>query len=415
MIANLPAELLPLIAEHLSSRDLNNLILTARAFYRHLDSVLYRQDMQADFASLVWSARYGSAKLTKRALAAAAGIPADAREAFEEQCRESLSIASEKDNAAVAKVLMALDCVDITAVFDSDRTPIILAGMYNAVNVTKLFIETGQVDLNKRDDFGCTALWYAVECGQFEVSKLLLDHGAGPDIGDGDGTTPLMRAVYGSLEFVQLLLDTGGVDVNRANDFGMTPLHWLAAMFRGDLDDDDYDKDEAATAAEEASNEREALEVLEVILGAGGDVNRQTQSGETPLILAVCTSGTNKLEYAHMRRRSRCVSGDIAARIIAQGAHVNTVNNEGCTALMAAVTGSHARLVKILLEAGAVWDLMDQDGTSMLDLAMESRNVDIVQSLVDVGAAAHFGANVVVKVASGDGTIQLIVDSPADK
>lgn len=415
MITNLPAELLPLIAEHLSNRDLNNLILAAHTFYHHLDSVLYRQDMQTDFACLLWSARYGSAKLTKRALAAAAKIPADARETFEEQCRESLSIASESDNVEVAKVLMDLDCVDITAILDNDRTPIILASMYNAVAVTKLFIGTGQVDIDKRDDFGCTALWYAVECGQFEVSKVLVDHGAGPDIGDGDGTTPLMRAVYGPLAFVRLLLDTGGVDVNRSNDFGMTPLHWLAAKFRGDIDDDDYCRDEAAAAAEEASNEREALEVLEVILSAGGDVNRQTQSGDTPLLLSVCASGTNKIEYAHLRRRSRCVSGDIAARIIAQGAELNTANNEGFTALMAAVTGTHARLVKILLEAGAEWDLMDQDGTSMLDLAMESRNVDIVQSLVDVGAAAHIGTNVVVKVASGDGTIQLVVDSPAGK
>jgi ankyrin repeat protein len=44
--------------------------------------------------------------------------------------------------------------------------------------------------------------------GNEEVVKLLLEHGARPDIEDENGQTPLSRAVeQGSVHVVQLLLD----------------------------------------------------------------------------------------------------------------------------------------------------------------------------------------------------------------
>ena len=43
------------------------------------------------------------------------------------------------------------------------------------------------------------------------------------------GRTPLViAAYYGTLEAVQLLLATNGIDVNKGSDFGATPLHFAA-------------------------------------------------------------------------------------------------------------------------------------------------------------------------------------------
>jgi len=88
---------------------------------------------------------------------------------------------------------------------------------------------------------GATPLLRAALCGDLTVVRLLLAHGADPQIPTLDHTTPLMVAAgvgwaeglmheYSedqTVELLKLLLDRGA-DVNAANDHGMTPLHGAA-------------------------------------------------------------------------------------------------------------------------------------------------------------------------------------------
>jgi len=88
---------------------------------------------------------------------------------------------------------------------------------------------------------GATPFLRASLCGDIEVMKLLLAHGADPTINTADGTTPLM-AVAGvgyaegfihdiseetTIEAMKLILDLGA-DVNAQNKKGMTALHGAA-------------------------------------------------------------------------------------------------------------------------------------------------------------------------------------------
>ncbi len=76
------------------------------------------------------------------------------------------------------------------------------------------------------------------------------------------GETPLARAaLFVRMEIAELLLENGA-DVNARNVTGMTPLHW--AVYLGFQDDD----------------------VIELLLEAGADVNAKTKEGQTPVDLA---------------------------------------------------------------------------------------------------------------------------------
>jgi uncharacterized protein len=91
---------------------------------------------------------------------------------------------------------------------------------------------------------GATPFFRAAFGGDVEVMKLLLAHGADPNIDTKDHTTPLMalmgvgytlaidhhRSRQEDVEALRLLLDLGA-DVNGANDQGMTPL--MGAAHRG--------------------------------------------------------------------------------------------------------------------------------------------------------------------------------------
>ena len=91
---------------------------------------------------------------------------------------------------------------------------------------------------------GATPFFRAAYGGDAEVMKLLLAHGADPEISTKDHTTPLMgfagvgfvlglvqhRSHAEDMESLRLLLNTGA-DVNAANDQGLTPL--MGAAQRG--------------------------------------------------------------------------------------------------------------------------------------------------------------------------------------
>jgi len=88
---------------------------------------------------------------------------------------------------------------------------------------------------------GATPFLRAALCGDIEVMRMLLAHGADPGIATDDHTTPLMaaagvgysdgfihdRSVEGTVEAMKLILDLGA-DVNAANDQGLTALHGAA-------------------------------------------------------------------------------------------------------------------------------------------------------------------------------------------
>jgi uncharacterized protein len=126
-----------------------------------------------------------------------------------------------------------------------------------AMDFIKLILDRGGVNVNARlsanteirngqratwlNEAGATPFLRAALCGDIEVMKLLLAHGADPKIDTEDHTTPLMaaagvgfsdgfihdRSVEETIEAMKLILDLGA-DINAANEQGLTALHGAA-------------------------------------------------------------------------------------------------------------------------------------------------------------------------------------------
>jgi ankyrin repeat protein len=86
------------------------------------------------------------------------------------------------------------------------------------------------VNLNEKDEFGATALQYAISYKNLEVVGLLLEHSADVDVQDSDGSTALHIAIEGKLPTVaeKLLKRNPGV-LTIADKHGNEPL-WTAAF-----------------------------------------------------------------------------------------------------------------------------------------------------------------------------------------
>jgi hypothetical protein len=110
---------------------------------------------------------------------------------------------------------------------------------------------------------GCylTPLVVALARKHFQTAELLRHSGADPNVQCYKENTPLHSAAhYGDVEMVQVLLDLGA-DVNVRNERGETPLYYTAV-------DDGY------------------IEVVRVLLEHGANVGAEDMEGRTPFSLA---------------------------------------------------------------------------------------------------------------------------------
>ena len=121
---------------------------------------------------------------------------------------------------------------------------------------------TAGADVDAKDDYGWTALYWAASSGHKEVVELLIANGADVDAKDTFGSTPLHSAVSGSHKEVAELLIANGADVNvkvDGYDGESTLLHETTSLWG-------YNK-----------------EMAELLIAAGADVNAKDGEGGTPL------------------------------------------------------------------------------------------------------------------------------------
>ena len=146
---------------------------------------------------------------------------------------------------------------------DSDELLHYAAG-YDYVNICRILLDRG-VDVNVRDSEGRTALHYArMDC----VIDFLVQSGADINCRDKRGLTPVHRAVEEAGHFFESsilnCLLNYDIDIAAQDDRGNTALH--IACIRPDEPE---------------------LEMVEVLLRHGYDVNATNKQGMTPLELAI--------------------------------------------------------------------------------------------------------------------------------
>ncbi len=139
---------------------------------------------------------------------------------------------------------------------------------------------------------GHTLLHLAAASGNASLTRLLLAHGANPNIRNELGQRPLHGAALRNDTTVAFLLRAAGALVNAADDLGMTPLHYAVwedavLMVRWLLR---HGADPNAEAADQSplhdAVRQNNPRIVRLLLQGGARPNLRNAYGETPLHLA---------------------------------------------------------------------------------------------------------------------------------
>jgi ankyrin repeat protein len=178
------------------------------------------------------------------------------------------------------------------------------------------------------------ALGAAAHSGNVELANFLIDKGAdvnGPACGRYGKPTVLMRAAQtGKAEMVEMILDHHP-DVNLKDSNGATSLVY---------------------ALEGPSENADTAKTLDLLIGAGADVNSRDNQQQTPIFMACMGQHVEGLRA-----------------LISAGADVNAKDRNGQTVLMTCF-GNAA--LKVVIEGGADLTIRNQNGRTA---AEESRQI----------------------------------------
>ncbi|KAL8407763.1 hypothetical protein RB594_006559 [Gaeumannomyces avenae] len=278
-------------------------------------------------------------------------------------------------------ILQRAGKIDVDSKDKWGQTPLWWAARNGREAIVKLLLATGKVDVESKSWGGQTPLWWAARNGHEAVVKLLLATGkVDVDSKDQSGRTPLSwAAANGHETVVKLLLTTGKVDVDSKDQSGRTPL-WLAAangreavvklLFdTGRVDVESKDQSGRTPLSWAAENGREA--VVKLLLATGKvDVESKDQSGRTPL------------SWAAANGREAVVKLLLATGKV----DVDSKDQSGRTPLWWAARNGREAVVKLLLATGKVdVDSKDQSGRTPLSWAAENGREAVVKLLLDTG------------------------------
>ena len=210
----------------------------------------------------------------------------------------------------------------------NELSKIIKNGNHNEISK---IVNEALVNINTRDKEGYLPIASAVEHGDVDIVKYLVQQGANYDIED-----IVIYAVYSdSIEMVKYVVEELGGKLDVEDDYGNYPIHIATYINNFDI-------------------------VKYLIDEKGIDVNMKTIKYETPIFDAV-----------------RYEEEDIVEYLLNKGAKVNIENSYGITPLHLVAEVGNLHIAQLLVNRCANTKVKDEDNNTPYDIAKKNRNYKV--------------------------------------
>jgi ankyrin repeat protein len=269
-------------------------------------------------------------------------------------------------------------------------TPMIFAAREGDLESTKLLAAAG-ADLNQTTEYGWTPLLTATNNRHYRLAAWLVENGANVNLPNKGGWTPLYlatdnRNIEGGdypvpkpdmdhLEFIKLLLDHGANPNLRNKDDTLTRTIFTMQWFF----------EAGATPFVRAAQSGD-IELMKLLLMHGADPKIPTDFADTALSTAAGIGWVEGVTYEHSVKDNL----EAVKMLLDLGLDPNSANRDGRTPLMGAALKGRNDVVRILVDHGAKLETRDH-GSRDTDTSV-SKNaghtwqaLDYADGLVRVG------------------------------
>ncbi|KAK9722445.1 Ankyrin repeats (3 copies) [Popillia japonica] len=121
----------------------------------------------------------------------------------------------------MASLLITLGANVNAQLMRTKRTPLMISLFHNNLHISALLLDKG-ADTSLKDCNGLTCMHYAIDSGNLETVRFVVEHGIDINVADNKGWTGLLRAVVmeNNDEIVKYLLQNGAdINVKDTNGF----------------------------------------------------------------------------------------------------------------------------------------------------------------------------------------------------
>jgi ankyrin repeat protein len=255
-------------------------------------------------------------------------------------------------------------------------TPLMYAARQGATNAARALADAG-ANLNLTDPNGTSALVLAIINAHVDLSAVLIDKGADPDVAEVTG----MAALYAAVD-MHTLAETVGRPNPTPHDsldspdivkmllaHGAKPNARLKSALLDRVHNDgnsDPALGDGATPLMRAAKQVDVA-VMQLLLDGGADVNLATNKGMTPLMFAASRPGGSRsvttpgVEHDAVKAVMLCLD---------RGAKIDATDETGQTALHFAAALAGEDVVRLLASKGASLSAKDRQGRTALDAAL---------------------------------------------
>ncbi|GBM40117.1 Ankyrin-3 [Araneus ventricosus] len=326
-----------------------------------------------------------------------------------------LIFAAERDRFKVAELLIKrkakVNVADKTLA--KGWTPLMLAVKNGSLQMTEYLLKNN-ADLELQDFLGQTALHFAVLSGSESIVDILLRNKADISVADNEGKTALHKAAErGSGKIVRILIQKGS-DINAEDINKRTPLHCAAE--KGFLEVVKVltnnralkidAKDADGSTALHLSMHNKHRDIIKHLIDCRANINELDSKKRSPLHLAIkcCNDeimeffigGGNGFEWGSINGstllRMSVIHGNkrFAEELINNGYDVLVQGEEGCTLLSLAAESNQLEIVKFLVKRMShIFHWKDKNGHSPLYYAVKNNYKKIVLELIRNGISAE--------------------------
>jgi ankyrin repeat protein len=269
-------------------------------------------------------------------------------------------------------------------------TALVFAAREGDIESAKLLAAAG-AELNQTTEYGWTPLLTATNNRHYKLAEWLVEHGANVNLANKGGWTPLYlatdnRNIEGGdfpvprpdmdhLEFIKILLDHGADPNLRAKDNTLTRTIFTMQWFF----------EAGATPFVRAAQSGD-VELMKLLLARGADPRIPTDFGDTALTAASGIGWVEGVTYEHSVKENI----EAIRLLLDLGLDPNSANKDGRTPLMGAALKGRNEVVQLLVDHGAKLETRDH-GSRDTDTSVSTnaghtwQALDYADGLVRVG------------------------------